>query len=154
MANVTETSLTANIHEHPCSCCGAPAYSSMVSPHVHPDSPSTVRKYTIELDGICSCQCCCSCFEQEERAASYQNKVMVGYVFYVCQQCCPNLRDDPYGAQLIYRFCVLCRQARCPMCGLDHHDVDNDGIITCDCGHAYDPRNLPLSQCLKIRRAD
>lgn len=152
MANVTETSLTANIYEHPCSYCGAPAYGAMVSPHVHPNSPSPVNKYTIEMNGVCSCGCCCSCFEQEERDTTHTNTVMTGHVYYVCRSCCPNLRDDEYGAQMVYRYCVLCWQARCPECGQQPPaSANTDGTYTCVCGNMYDPASVPLSWCVNTQ---
>lgn len=119
------------------------------SEHLHEGSISL--KGDIIEDVVCTCGCCCSCIEREERKIEYKIKCDTNLQI-LCKDCVlPCTGDRQYQKYVIYNFCVLCSKVenKCIICDKKTKYKGNSKKF--HCGHCKSNYNLTNLSIDKIK---
>lgn len=130
MPRVSEADLLGNIGQYPCVFCGGKSVSLSFSDHSHPLSELVPVQFQ----------------ELEKNKKPFNEEI--GYVFGICDKCCPLQKN------VVYKYCCIC-PINCPSCNEDCQDHLATDLATeyfynieinCDlCGHIFDIRKLTIA---------
>ena len=155
--SVRETTLLATARA--CTICGHQGvhHHHFIADHIHDGTRSTRISYAVEMDHICGCGHCCSCFlwEKEKYMANIEDRSPMfdlrcdQYYQSICQACVTgmSLQKDT-----TYEYCVVCvYSTMCPRClqrtltlSATHFSDYQHVTVTCECGQRFQPRNADL----------
>ena len=120
--------------------------------HLHKGAHGSDPTIDIEMNHICKCGQCCSCFEWEEKLSRTTTPVFdVRYGQYF-QSLCRSCTTMPIRPTVIYRYCLICVCSKtCPVCRVPSTSLlktrfcDYQSVtVTCTCGNMFMPKDSVL----------